>query len=139
MLALNPYLIFNGKAEEAFLFYQSVMGGNFTEFHYHNNEDEKKNQTTSKNSILHITFKLPNGSILMGCDKLEADVKMGDNCPLFISTESEEEIQSLSKALSADGIILVELQKTIWNAYFSSFIDKFGVSWMLNYEIPKAS
>ncbi|TAE67191.1 MAG: VOC family protein, partial [Bacteroidetes bacterium] len=29
MAQINPYIHFNGNAEEAFLFYQSVFGGEF--------------------------------------------------------------------------------------------------------------
>lgn len=29
MTSVNPYLIFNGNCEEAFLFYKSVFGGEF--------------------------------------------------------------------------------------------------------------
>ena len=29
MASINPYLVFNGNCEEAFLFYQSVFGGEF--------------------------------------------------------------------------------------------------------------
>lgn len=30
MLQINPHINFNGNAEEAFIFYQSIFGGNFS-------------------------------------------------------------------------------------------------------------
>jgi PhnB protein len=61
----------------------------------------------------------------------------GSNFNLSISVESEKEADRLFKGLSAGGKVTMPLSKTFWGSYFGMFEDKFGISWMINYDYPK--
>ena len=58
----------------------------------------------------------------------------GSDFALSINADSEAEADKVFKALSEGGEIKMPMQKTFWNAYFGMFIDKFGISWMMNYD-----
>lgn len=140
MASINPYLIFNGNCEEAFLFYQSVFGGEFpyigkfkdmppTEGHPAlSDEDGEK--------IMHVTLPIGDGFVLMGSDSNSAsgEVAFGQNVSLSLNTKSKEEADKLFNGLSAGGTVTLPMNQTFWGAYFGMFSDKFGVNWMVNFD-----
>lgn len=141
MKAINTYLNFPGNTEEAFNFYKSVFGGEFsTIMRFKDMPGANNIPAAEANKIMHISLPLGKGYVLMGSDSLEDYGKkliMGNNSYICISPESEEEINKLFKALSDGGEVEMPLEKTFWGSYFASFKDKFGVYWMLDYQLPK--
>jgi PhnB protein len=139
MATVNPYLVFNGNCEAAFLFYESVFGtkipymGKFGEM---TPEAEPKLSDEDKNRVMHVTLPIGKDTVLMGSDSNSAsgDVKFGENVSISINTESEEEAYTLFNGLSNGGIVKMPIQKTFWNAYFGMFTDKFGIHWMINFD-----
>lgn len=138
MATINPYLNFPGNTEEAFNFYKSVFGGEFTVLQrFRDTPEADKLPEEEQDKIMHVSLPIQNGHILMATDALESaghSVKTGNNQYIAIQAESEEEAEKLFNGLSEGGNIEMELQKTFWNAYYGAFIDKFGVSWMVNYD-----
>jgi len=59
--------------------------------------------------------------------------KQGDAISLVLEMDSEEEINRLYQTLQEDGAVHYELQKTFWGAYHAVVLDRFGVTWSLNY------
>ena len=141
MAAVNPYLIFNGNCEEAFLFYKSVFGGEFAYIGKFKDmpADENCSQVSSEsedaNRIMHVS--LPIGqTILMGSDSTEQSgaVTFGGNFSVSINVESAKEGDRIFNGLSAGGTVFMAMNKTFWGAYFGMFTDKFGVNWMVNFD-----
>ena len=85
---------------------------------------------------MHVTLPV-GGNALMGTDVLESmpPSKFGTNSSICINPESEDEAKKLFDGLSAGGQIGMPLEKMFWGALFGFFTDKFGVQWMVNYEI----
>ncbi len=141
MATLNPYLNFNGNTEEAFKFYKSVFGGEFTTFQrFKDTQEASKLSAIDGEKIMHVALPIGKGNTLMGIDALESmgqKLIVGNNFSLSLNLESEEETNKLFNALSAGGKIEMPLQKTFWGAYFGMFADKFGIQWMVNYEYKK--
>lgn len=137
MTAFNPYLNFNGNAEEAFNFYKSVFGGEFaTVQRFKDVPQNVKMPNDQDDKILHIALPLGNGTILMGSDIPDPAMKatFGDNYFISVSTDSENESDNLFSKLSSGGKILMPLDKTFWGAYFGMLKDKFGIQWMISYD-----
>lgn len=143
MATINAYLTFNGTCEEAFLFYKSVFGGEFTYLGRYKDmpktEDENCPPSTDADAekIMHVSLPISSETMLMGSDSSEAfgqATVAGNNISLSINAESEEEATRLFNALSKDGIIKMPLDKTFWGALFGMFTDKFGIHWMVNYD-----
>lgn len=140
MATINPYLVFNGNCEEAFLFYQSVFGGEFP--YVGKFKDMPGGQDTpalseeEANRIMHITLPIGKGYVLMGSDSNSASgaVVFGSNVSLSLNTESKEEADQLFNGLSAGGNPFMPMNKTFWGAYFGMFVDKFGIHWMVNFD-----
>lgn len=139
MAAVNPYLIFNGDCEAAFLLYKSVFGGEFPYIGRFGEmppaEGQPELPENEKNRIMHVS--LPIGeTILMGSDtnSQAGDVKMGENVSISINAENRAEADRLFNGLSVEGIIKMPMTDTFWGAYFGMFVDKFGIHWMVNFD-----
>jgi PhnB protein len=137
MKAIDPYLNFNHETEEAFLFYKSVFGGEFSSVQrFKDMPGAEKILPHEANKILHIALPLGKGGVLMGSDALESmgrKVVSGNNVHLMIDVVSEAEAEKLFRGLSVGGKVQMALQKTFWGALYASFTDKFGIQWMINY------
>jgi len=142
MKAINPYLNFKGNAEEAFGFYRSVFGGEFLNITRFKDSPESAHVSAADaNKLMHISLPLSSGNVLMGTDAVGPmgdQLVVGNNFTISISPDSEAETKKLFDGLSAGGKIEQPLDKMFWGAYFGMFIDKFGVRWMLNFEMTPA-
>jgi len=134
MTQLNPYLSFNGKAEEAFSFYRSVFGGEFAGVMRWGDNPDACGQfpDLDKNSVMHIALPIGD-SMIMASDSPSLDVKGGSNFSVAIAPDSREEADRLFKGLSDGGNVTCPMQEMFWGGYFGSFTDKYGISWLINY------
>ena len=142
MATLTPYLIFNGDCEEAFLFYQSVFGGEFPyvgKFKDMPPTDGKALNHEDAERIMHISLPINGGSILMGSDSTSqsGDVVFGANISLSINAATRTEADVLFNGLSSEGNVIMPMENTFWGAYFGMFVDKFGIHWMVNFDEPE--
>jgi PhnB protein len=137
MVALNAYLNFPGNTEEAFTFYKSVFGGEFAMVQrFKDTPEAGRVKPDELDKIMHIALPV-GGNMLMGTDALESmghSVTRGTNFHLSLSPDSQEETDRLFHGLSAGGTVVVPLEKMFWGAYFGMCTDKFGISWMVNYD-----
>lgn len=139
MAQVNPYLIFNGNCEAAFLFYQSVFGGEFPFIGKFKDMPSDENcpppLPEEADRIMHVSLPIGN-TVLMGSDSTSqsGDVVFGGNFSVSINTESRAEADRLFNGLSAGGNAFMPMTNTFWGAYFGMFVDKFGISWMVNFD-----
>lgn len=140
MAKMNPYLNFDGTAEEAFNFYKSVFGGEFTGVHKLGDAPQSEQlPENEKSRIMHISLPINEHTTLMASDILPSmghQLVVGNNNYISLHPESREEALHLFNGLSAGGQIEMPLEDAFWGAYFGSFKDKYGVQWMINYEKP---
>lgn len=137
MPTINPYLIFNGNCEEAFEFYKSVFGGEFTYIgRFKDMPGGKPVSDSEKDLIMHVSLPLDKESVLMGSDTTESAGKMktGNNISLSLNAESKEEADKIFNALSSQGKITMPMGDTFWGAYFGMCTDKFDINWMINFD-----
>ena len=134
MAAINPYLLFNGNAEEAFNFYKSVFGTEFQMvMRFKDAPPEHQGPEGEGNKIMHIA--LPVGDdMLMASDAGQHKVETGSNFSISISASSQEEADKLFNGLSAGGQVTLPMGKTFWGSYFGMLKDKFDVHWMVSFD-----
>lgn len=135
-MKLNPYLNFAGNAEEAFLFYQSVLGG---ELFLQKMRDAPGTENLPSNEldyVMHVALPIGDGQFLMASDCLDSmgqKLILGNNNYISITPNSREEADRIFNGLSQGGVIEMPMEDMFWGDYFGSFIDKFGVRWMINF------
>jgi PhnB protein len=141
MALLNPYIHFNGNAEEAFTFYKSVFGGEFTKIMRYKDLSSAEYPIAENDAdrIMHIALPIGKSNVLMGSDVLEimGQVTENDNRnTISISAESREEADKLFNGLSKGGGIEMPIADGPLGSYFGMFADKYGIQWMVDFD-PK--
>jgi PhnB protein len=145
MATIDLYLSFAGNCEEAFNFYKSVFGGDFSVLSRYSEmpggdemaEDSAHAQSDNDgDKIMHIRLPIGGGASLMGSDRPSGgeSAVIGDVFSIAVAPDSEEEAIRIFNELSAGGEVTMPLEKTFWNALFGTLTDKFGIQWMVNYE-----
>lgn len=136
-MKVQPYLNFDGQAEEAFNFYKSVFGGEFTaNIKMSDAPESDKLSKDEQNRIMHIGLPIGKDTVLMASDTVPSMghiLNKGNNMYISLHPESKEEADRLFKGLSAGGDIEMPIADQFWGDYYGSFTDKFGVRWMVNY------
>lgn len=140
MARVSTYLNFNNKTEEAFLFYKSVFGGEFTTlqrfFDVDNLPDKDKMSLEELKGIMHVALPILGGHMLLGTDALESQgfrLNMGNNVYITLEPDSKAEADRLFEKLSSGGRVEMPMADMFWGDYFGSCVDLFGVQWMVNY------
>jgi len=143
MARVSTYLTFDGRTEEAFEFYRSVFGGEFTGgiHRFADAPPASPEQQcgamseTDKTLILHVELPILGGHVLMGTDAPKSmgfTLVEGNNLNINLEPDSRAETTRLFEALSAGGKIDMPLADMFWGAYFGNVTDKFGIHWMFN-------
>nr|WP_029033200.1 VOC family protein [Salinimicrobium terrae] len=145
MEKLNPYLTFPGNCEEAFNFYRSIFGGEFSfigRFRDMPSDEGLIIPEYKMNKIMHIALPLGKECLLMGSDCDDGwcpDVVFGNNVSLSINTESKEKADILFESLCKEGKINMQIGDVFWGSYYGMCTDKFGVTWIINYSKPEGN
>lgn len=141
MANINPHINFNGNAEEAFNFYRSVFGGEFTRVVRFKDlaSAEFPVADKEKDKIMHIA--LPIGkTALMGNDVPEVlgpTNERENRSKIVVNTESKKEADKVFSGLSAGGEVEMPISDSPWGTYFGMFRDKYGIEWMVEFDSRK--
>jgi PhnB protein len=143
MATINPYINFNGNAEEAFNFYKSVFGGDFKTIGRFKDFPNPEHPMTEEdgNKIMHIS--LPIGkNVLMGNDvpSFMGTVNENENrSKISVNADSKEEADKIFIGLSAGGNVEMPIGDSPWGSYFAMFRDKYGIEWMIDFDPREAN
>jgi PhnB protein len=141
MSRVSTYLNFSRNTEEAFNFYKSIFGGEFgangiSRFGAIPPSDEMPSiAEADRNLVMHVELPILGGHLLIGTDAPETmsfKINFGNNVHINLEPDTKEETKKLFDALSAGGLVEMDLQDMFWGDYFGSCKDKFGVQWMFN-------
>lgn len=138
MATTNPWINFNGNAEEAFTFYKSVFGGEFTKVVRFKDlaSTEFAPAEREENKIMYIALPIGKSNVLIGNDVPEVMGRVNENenrSKILIGTESKEEADRLFTGLSAGGSVEGPMGDSPWNTYAGMFRDKYGIEWLIEY------
>jgi PhnB protein len=141
MARVSIYLNFPRNTEEAFNFYKSVFGGEFSGDGISRfkdipaSEDMPPPADEDKDLVMHVELPILGNYALMGTDAPESmgfKLNFGNNIYINLEPDTRTETRKLFDALSAGGKVTMELQDMFWGDYFGTCTDQFGVHWMFN-------
>jgi PhnB protein len=144
MFTVNPYLSFNGNAEQAMRHYAAIFGGELSISRFANlppSEDYAVLSDEDKQKVLHAVLPIGNATLLMASDMLESQGQKatpGGQVAISLNPDNETEAQRLFEALAEDSNIICPFGPMFWGAMFGMCTDRFGITWMVNYELRKA-
>lgn len=141
MASVSTYINTPGKTEEAFEFYRSVFGGDFTDLQRFKDMDmgpaSAALSETDLNRILHIELPILGGHVIEGTDMLASlghELRLGNNFSINLHPDSQEEADRLYAGLSVGSADATAMAEMPWGAYWGSFEDRFGIRWMINFQ-----
>jgi PhnB protein len=141
MPTINPYINFNGNAEEAFTFYKSVFGGEFGKIVRLKDLASAEFQVPEKEANKIMRISLPIGkNTLMANDVPEFMGRVNENenrSKISVSTESREEAEKIFKDLSEGGTVEMPMDSAPWGSYFGMLRDKYGIEWAVEFDGSK--
>lgn len=144
MPRVSTYLNFGRQTGEAFAFYRSVFGGEFTgPVHRFADMPPAPGQPpladADRELVMHVELPILAGHVLMGTDAPESmgfRLVVGNNVHINLEPDTRAETERLFHALAAGGQVEMPLQDMFWGAYFGSLRDRYGVQWMFNCAEP---
>ena len=135
-MKLNPYLHFDGDAEDALNFYKDALGGEIIMISRYGDSPMPSDEDW-KNKLMHSRL-LFDGNLIMISDAFKGNMaKKEGNVQLSVEVESIDRINEVFSKMAEGGKVTMELQDTFWGARFGMLKDKFGVDWMFNHELKK--
>ena len=139
MRTINPWINFNGNAEEAFTFYKSVFGGEFAKIVRFKDLASAEFQVPENeaNKIMHIALPIGKHNVLIANDVPEFMGRVNENenrSKIAVAAESREEADKIFNGLSAGGDVEGPMGDCPWGTYFGCFRDKYGIEWIVEFD-----
>jgi len=140
MASVSIYLNFMGNTKEAFEFYKSVFGTEYSSPIMYNREVPAMPgmppfSTEDAGKVMHVSLPILGGTVIMGTDMLKSmghQLKIGNNTTINLEPDTREETDRLYKLLSDGATECMPLQDMFWGSYWGVCLDRFGIRWMFN-------
>lgn len=133
-MQLNSYLHFNGRCEEAFKFYEKLLGGKIEAIFPHEGTPAAEHVPPEwRKKIMHARLNVGD-QVLMGSDVPPGHYNQPQGFRVNISVKNPADAERIFKALSDKGKVTMPLEKTFWAQRFGMVNDQYGIPWMINCE-----
>lgn len=133
-MRIVSYLHFNGQCEEAFKFYERVLGGKIEAMFLNEGSPAESHVPAEwRKKVLHARLVVGDQEI-MGSDPPPGWYRQPQGFSISLDFKDAAEAERVFKGLSEGGKIKMPFEKTFWAERFGMVEDKFGIPWMVNYD-----
>ena len=133
---LSAYVSFKGDCAEAFECYEDLLGATpGLLFRYADSPMADVVPAGWDTKIMHGSIKIGR-YLLEGADVPPDRYEQPKGFSLSLSVPSPQQAEKLFQQLSVGGRVMYPIEKTFWSERFGMVIDRFGVPWMINCEVP---
>ncbi|GGB61603.1 VOC family protein [Fictibacillus barbaricus] len=133
-LQLSPYLLMNGKAEEAIRYYEKVLGAEllFKQTIGEGPEEERvKFKESEQKYLAHAVIQIGDTKVMLADLFLELPFQQGNQVSICITTQTKEEAQQIYGKLAEEGEVIIELEEVYFSPAYGMVKDKFGVMFQI--------
>ena len=131
---VEPYLMFEGRCEEAIEFYKRALGAQVDMLMRFKESPEPPPPgcvpAGSENKVMHASLRIGGKSVMMADGRCSGKLNF-DGFALSLSVSTEAEAEKKFAALSDGGQVMMPLAKTFFAKRFGMVNDRFGVHWMV--------
>lgn len=129
--AIEPYLFFDGRCEEAIEFYRKALGAEVEMLmRFKENPEPAMNPPGSGEKIMHASLLIGKARV-MASDGNCAGKSSFQGFSLSLSVADAAQADRCFAALAEGGQVQMPLAKTFFSPRFGMVADRFGVSWMV--------
>ncbi|MGI8618953.1 MAG: VOC family protein [Gemmatimonadaceae bacterium] len=133
-MQIDPYLNFDGNCEEAFRFYEKLLGGKIEMISKFGDSPVAAEHPAMRDKIMHVRLSV-DGNILMGSDSPTGYYSKPQGTYVSLNVDKPAEGKRIFDALAQNGEVHMPFEKTFWAAGgFGMAVDRFGTPWMVNCE-----
>ena len=133
-MQVQPYLFFEGRAEEAIEFYRKTLGAEVQMLMRFKDSPEPPAPGMvppgAENKVMHASFRIGNTTV-MGSDGRCGGKANFQGFALSLDARDDAEAERLFNALGDGGQVQMPLAKTFFSSRFGMVTDRFGVLWMV--------
>lgn len=137
MTTINPYINFNGNAEEAFTFYKSVFGGEFATIVRFKDLESPEFPVPAANADKIMRIVLPIGDNVLIANDVPPELgtvnERENRSKISVSADSRDEADKIFNGLSIGGEIEMPIAESPWGTYFAMFRDRYGIEWTVEF------
>ena len=128
----QPYVFFDGRADEAFAFYRQALGAEIEMLMRYKENPDASNQPPGLdgNKVMHACLKIGDTRIMASDGHCTGQPNF-QGFALALSVSSEAEAERTFGALADGGQVRMPLTKTFFSPRFGMLTDRFGVMWMV--------
>lgn len=134
-MAVQPYLFFNGRCEEAVEFYQRALGAQVEMLMRFKESPEQpppdKVPPGSADKVMHASLKIGD-TVVMASDGNCSGKPEFTGFSLSLTVANAAEADRVFNALAEGGQVQMPMGPTFWSPRFGMVADRFGVGWMVN-------
>ncbi|NGZ09652.1 MAG: VOC family protein [Nitrospira sp. LK70] len=131
---IQPYLFFNGRAEEALHFYTQAVGAEVTTLMRFKDSPEGSSTNMTPKSwsdkVMHANVRIGDTQV-MASDGCSQEPLGFHGFSLSLSVGTVAEAEKCFSALADGGKVDMPLSETFWSPRFGMLTDRFGVAWMI--------
>ena len=128
---VQPYLSFEGRAQEAIDFYKSALGAKVEAVMlFKDAPPDMQANMPNKDKVMHSAFKVGDTTI-MATDGQCSGKSQFSGITLTLNAASNGEAEKLFNALAHGGKVNMPMSETFFAHRFGMVADKFGVGWMV--------
>ena len=133
-MQIVPYLSFDGQCEEAFKFYEQVLGGKIVAMIPHAGTPAEAHVPPEwKDRIMHARLQV-HGAELMGGDSPPGTYEARKGMCASLHIDDPAEAERIFHRLAEGASVQMPIQETFWAHRFAMLTDRFGTPWMINCE-----
>jgi PhnB protein len=133
-LDISTYLFFDGNCEEAFKFYEQLLGGKIELMMPHRGTPAEEYCSPEwKDKILHACLRIGKQSLLAS-DAPPDRAGVPEGFFVSVSVADPEEAERIFAAFAEGGTIKMPMEETFWARRFGMVVDRFRTPWMVNCE-----
>jgi PhnB protein len=131
-MQVSPYLNFNGQCEEAFKFYEKLMGARIeTMIAYQGTPMETVAPPEWHKKIMHAAISIGDRTV-SGVDAPPGHYEAPKGFSVMLQLSNDLEAERIFADLAEGGRVQMAIRPTFWATRFGMTIDRFGIPWMIN-------
>ena|ERR1043165_3221469 len=133
-MRIEPHLTFQGTCEEAFRFYERLLGGQLYVMTYGSSPAGAGVPEQWRDKVVHATLTLADGKTLLGADVQPHEYERPQGFYVLAALRDASEAKRVFDALADGGSVRMPLEKTFWSPSFGVVVDRFGTPWEITVE-----
>lgn len=133
-MAIQPYLFFEGRCEEAIEFYRGALGAKVEMMMRYKDGPQPPPPGMlppgSESKVMHASFQIGDATVLASDGRCSGKPQF-EGFSLSLTVADEAQADRLFNALAEGGEVRAPLTKTFFSSRFGMVADRFGVGWMI--------